>query len=128
MADIVILPELWLAPDEHLKGRYPDLMDWIRYCYDQGAAIYSACSGSIMLAETGLLDGKRVVITAGPTHEPLDPVRYLGNRSSGKMGYSLARAAVDAGALTTLVSGPVNLDVPERSGFFLQSMGHLPTP
>lgn len=59
MADIVILPELWLAPDEHLKGRYPDLMDWIRYCYDQGAAIYSACSGSIMLAETRLLDGRQ---------------------------------------------------------------------
>lgn len=57
-ADIVILPELWLAPDEDLKGRYPDLMDWIRHRYRDGATIYSACSGSIMLAETGLLNNR----------------------------------------------------------------------
>ncbi len=56
-AEIVILPELWLAPDEDLKGRYPELMEWIRQCYRDGASIYSACSGAIMLAETGLLDG-----------------------------------------------------------------------
>jgi phosphopantothenoylcysteine decarboxylase/phosphopantothenate--cysteine ligase len=60
------------------------------------------------------LEGKRVIITAGPTREALDPVRYISNHSSGKMGYALARAAVDAGALTTLVSGPVNLDTPEH--------------
>ena len=59
------------------------------------------------------LEGKRVVITAGPTREALDPVRYISNHSSGKMGYALAQAAVDAGAITTLVSGPVNLDPPE---------------
>lgn len=56
-ADIVILPELWLGPDEDLKGRYPELMEWIRHMYKQGAAVYSACSGSVMLAESGLLDG-----------------------------------------------------------------------
>lgn len=56
-ADIVILPELWLGPDEHLHGRYPELMAWIRESYERGATLYSACSGSIMLAETGLLDG-----------------------------------------------------------------------
>jgi transcriptional regulator GlxA family with amidase domain len=56
-ANIVILPELWLGPDEDLKGRYPDLMEWIRLRYKQGAALYSACSGSVMLAESGLLDG-----------------------------------------------------------------------
>jgi transcriptional regulator GlxA family with amidase domain len=56
-ADIVILPELWLGPDEEFKGRYPALMDWIRMLYDRGSYIYSACSGAIMLAETGLLDG-----------------------------------------------------------------------
>jgi transcriptional regulator GlxA family with amidase domain len=56
-ADIVILPELWLGPDEALKGRYPELMDWIRHMYKQGASLYSACSGSVMLAESGLLDG-----------------------------------------------------------------------
>ena len=55
--EIVILPELWLGPDESLKGRYPELMDWIRRCHQSGSKIYSACSGAIMLAETGLLDG-----------------------------------------------------------------------
>jgi transcriptional regulator GlxA family with amidase domain len=57
-AEIVVLPELWLAPDEDLKGRYPELMEWIRAQYRKGALVYSACSGSIMLAETGLLKGK----------------------------------------------------------------------
>jgi transcriptional regulator GlxA family with amidase domain len=56
--DIVILPELWLGPDDHLHGRYPELMNWIRRRYDAGATVYSACSGSVMLAETGLLDGR----------------------------------------------------------------------
>jgi transcriptional regulator GlxA family with amidase domain len=53
---IVILPELWLGPDEPMKGRYPALMDWIRRQHAKGASIYSACSGAVMLAETGLLD------------------------------------------------------------------------
>jgi len=56
-ADLVILPELWLGPDEDLGGRYPELMDWIRCAYQRGATLYSACSGAVMLAETGLLDG-----------------------------------------------------------------------
>ena len=64
--------------------------------------------------ENGLLDGRRVVITAGPTREALDPVRYISNHSSGKMGYALAQAAVDAGARTTLVSGPVTLPAPDH--------------
>ena len=66
------------------------------------------------LFTSGRLAGKRVVITAGPTREALDPVRYLSNHSSGKMGYALAQAAVDAGAVTTLVSGPVGLATPEH--------------
>jgi len=66
------------------------------------------------LFTSGLLAGKKVVITAGPTREALDPVRYISNHSSGKMGYALAQASVDAGALTTLVSGPVNLVPPEH--------------
>ena len=66
------------------------------------------------LFPSGLLTGKRVVITAGPTREALDPVRYISNHSSGKMGYALARAAEEAGAVTTLVSGPVSLPVPDR--------------
>ena len=56
-----------------------------------------------------LLAGKKVLITAGPTQEPIDPVRYLSNHSSGKMGYALAEAAEAAGASVTLISGPVNL-------------------
>src|SRR5688572_18793821 len=56
-ADIVILPELWLGPDEHLSGRYPALIEWIRARHQAGACVYSACSGALMLAETGLLNG-----------------------------------------------------------------------
>ncbi|MDG2272572.1 MAG: bifunctional phosphopantothenoylcysteine decarboxylase/phosphopantothenate--cysteine ligase CoaBC [Halioglobus sp.] len=71
-------------------------------------------SAAASLFENNLLAGQRIVITAGPTREPLDPVRYISNNSSGKMGYALAAAAVDAGAITTLVSGPVNLAPPEH--------------
>jgi transcriptional regulator GlxA family with amidase domain len=56
-ARIIILPELWLGPDESIHGRYPQVMDWLRRQYKQGACLYSACSGSVMLAESGLLDG-----------------------------------------------------------------------
>ncbi|MCW0396751.1 Coenzyme A biosynthesis bifunctional protein CoaBC [Xanthomonas sacchari] len=62
---------------------------------------------------TAALRGLRVVISAGPTYEDLDPVRYLGNRSSGKMGYALAAAAVRQGAEVVLVSGPVHLSTPD---------------
>ena len=58
------------------------------------------------------LHGRRVLITAGPTFEPIDPVRGITNRSSGKMGFALARAAAEAGAQVTLVAGPVHLDTP----------------
>ena len=58
------------------------------------------------------LAGRRVLITAGPTHEPIDPVRYIANRSSGKQGYAIAAAAQACGASVTLVSGPVQLDDP----------------
>jgi transcriptional regulator GlxA family with amidase domain len=56
-APIVILPELWLGPDETLHGRYPGLIHWLRRRHRAGAHLYSACSGAILLAETGLLDG-----------------------------------------------------------------------
>jgi len=58
------------------------------------------------------LQGKHVVITAGPTFEPIDPVRFIGNRSSGKMGFAIAAAAAEAGAKVTLISGPVALMTP----------------
>lgn len=60
------------------------------------------------------LDGVHLTITAGPTREAIDPVRYISNHSSGKMGYALAAAAADAGAIVTLISGPTNLACPER--------------
>ncbi|MHA7817307.1 MAG: bifunctional phosphopantothenoylcysteine decarboxylase/phosphopantothenate--cysteine ligase CoaBC [Pseudohaliea sp.] len=66
------------------------------------------------LFEHGALAGLRVVVTAGPTREALDPVRYLSNHSSGKMGFALAAACADAGARTTLVSGPAALATPPR--------------
>ena len=66
------------------------------------------------LFETSALDGLKVIITAGPTWEALDPVRGLSNKSSGKMGYAVAVAAVEAGAKVTLISGPVALPAPER--------------
>lgn len=61
---------------------------------------------------SGPLSGKHVVITSGPTHEPIDPVRYIANRSSGKQGHAIAAAAWRAGARVTLISGPVNLPDP----------------
>ena len=60
------------------------------------------------------LAGKRIIVTSGPTHEPIDPVRYIANRSSGKQGHAIAAAAAAAGADVTLISGPVNL--PDPSG------------
>lgn len=62
--------------------------------------------------DSGILAGKKVVLTAGPTREAIDPVRYISNHSSGKMGYALARAAAEAGAQTVLVSGPTSLSPP----------------
>lgn len=64
------------------------------------------------LGRHGLLHGKRIVVTAGGTREALDPVRYLGNRSSGIMGYAVAQAAIDAGADVILISGPTSLPSP----------------
>ncbi|MFN4126627.1 bifunctional phosphopantothenoylcysteine decarboxylase/phosphopantothenate--cysteine ligase CoaBC [Pannonibacter indicus] len=62
--------------------------------------------------QAGPLSGKHVVITSGPTHEPIDPVRYIANRSSGKQGHAIAAAAAEAGARVTLISGPVTLPDP----------------
>ena len=73
---------------------------------------------SLQADAPGILSGKHVVVTAGPTYEDIDPVRYIGNRSSGKMGFAVAAAAADAGARVSLVSGPVSLETPagvERS-------------
>jgi len=76
-------------------------------------AIAAAVFDLGVMRSEGLLAGRKVVITAGPTREPIDPVRYITNRSSGKMGYAMARAAAAQGADVILVSGPVNLAVPQ---------------
>jgi phosphopantothenoylcysteine decarboxylase / phosphopantothenate---cysteine ligase len=64
------------------------------------------------MAAKGPLAGRHVLVTAGPTHEPIDPVRYIANRSSGKQGYAIAASAAALGARVTLISGPVNLAAP----------------
>lgn len=66
----------------------------------------------LALSENGPLSGRHIVVTAGPTQEPLDPVRYLTNRSSGRQGVALAQAALDFGAQVTLISGPMHLSPP----------------
>ncbi|NNU15844.1 bifunctional phosphopantothenoylcysteine decarboxylase/phosphopantothenate--cysteine ligase CoaBC [Parvularcula sp. ZS-1/3] len=66
----------------------------------------------LLPAPQGRLSGRKVVITAGPTHEPVDPVRFVGNRSSGKQGYAIAAACRNEGADVTLISGPVSLPAP----------------
>ncbi len=66
------------------------------------------------LFSTGLLADLKLVVTAGPTREAIDPVRYITNHSSGRMGYAVARAAAEAGANVTLVSGPVNIEPPHQ--------------
>jgi phosphopantothenoylcysteine decarboxylase/phosphopantothenate--cysteine ligase len=67
-----------------------------------------------MLAPSGPLKGKRALVTSGPTHEPIDPVRYIANRSSGQQGAAVAAALADLGASVTLVTGPVSVPLPDR--------------
>lgn len=88
-------------------GRMPEPEDLAR----QVAAYFHKAQRAIA-EKIGLLAGKRVTITAGPTREAIDPVRYISNHSTGKMGFSLAAACYAAGAKVTLVAGPVSLDTP----------------
>lgn len=85
-------------------------------CGDVGegklAPVEDVVAAVLSLGNGGALAGRKVVVTAGPTHEAIDPVRYIANASSGKMGYALAEAARKAGARTVLVSGPTSLDAP----------------
>lgn len=80
----------------------PDLIAAIEGTFEAGAS------------RGGVLDGRHVIVTSGPTHEPIDPIRYLANRSSGKQGFELATAAAELGARVTLITGPVSL--PEPAG------------
>lgn len=77
------------------------------------SALFAAHATSALLTDAPHSHAPHVVITAGPTREPLDPVRYISNHSSGKMGFALAAAAVAEGAKVTLISGPVNLPTPQ---------------
>ena len=102
-----------LATDPQVQIWGPD--QGSQACGDMGpgrmleaAALFEHITGGV----GGALSGRRVVITAGPTREPIDPVRYISNHSSGKMGYALAVAAQAEGADVVLVSGPVALDAP----------------
>ncbi|MCH7337586.1 bifunctional phosphopantothenoylcysteine decarboxylase/phosphopantothenate--cysteine ligase CoaBC [Acinetobacter sp. NIPH 2699] len=88
-------------------GRMPEPEDLAR----QVAAYFHKAQRAIA-EKFGLLAGKRVTVTAGPTREAIDPVRYISNHSTGKMGFALAAACYAAGAKVTLVAGPVSLDTP----------------
>lgn len=97
-----------MACGEWGKGRLPE-PEMVAAEIRRMLALRSEVS---VLPTSGTLQGKHVLVTAGPTHEPIDPVRYIANRSSGKQGFAIARAAADAGARVTLVSGPVSLPTP----------------
>lgn len=99
-ARIVEAGDGYLACGDVGKGRLADIEDIVDATLDE-------------LGVRRDLDGRRVMVTAGPTVEPIDPVRYISNRSSGKTGYAIARAAALRGADVTLVSGPVSLPAPE---------------
>jgi phosphopantothenoylcysteine decarboxylase/phosphopantothenate--cysteine ligase len=129
---------LWLAPAMNsAMWQHPATQANLALLQQRGARLLPPGSGELACGEQGAgrmrepaqilqqllaaqmvsvqptpLKGKRALVTAGPTQEPLDPVRYLGNRSSGKMGYSLAEALRDAGAEVCLISGPVALACP----------------
>ena len=77
------------------------------------AQVHARLSGAGQ-PEAGPLTGRKILVTAGPTHEPIDPVRYIANRSSGKQGYAIAEALAALGADTHLVSGPTQLDTPKN--------------
>ncbi len=127
-AQVVVAPAMnqamWAHPASvdniaTLRQRSVNIIDpdsGIQACGDTGPGRMQQPEAIVTTVSTlftnGLLAGKKVVITAGPTREALDPVRYISNHSSGKMGYALAEAASEAGAEVVLISGPVNLTPP----------------
>lgn len=127
-APVLVAPAMNQAMWQHAATR-----DNVRLLGERGVQLLGPDSGDQACGETGpgrmrepealvtalaerfmpgSLAGCRVLVTAGPTREAIDPVRFIGNRSSGRMGYAVARAAAEAGARVTLVSGPVSLDCP----------------
>jgi len=96
-----------MACGEYGPGRLPEPAEiFVRIKPLLGPAI------AVEAGEAGPLGGKHILITAGPTHEPIDPVRVIANRSSGKQGFAIAAAAAQAGARVTLIAGPVSLPTP----------------
>jgi len=87
------------------------------YGFGRMSEVFEILAALRLYEVSHLLDGRDVLITAGPTREMIDPVRYISNRSSGKMGYALARAARMAGAKVTLISGPTTIDPPSGIDF-----------
>ena len=96
-----------MACGEYGPGRLPEPTD----IYERIRPMLGATSG-LQAGDPGPLAGKHILITAGPTHEPIDPVRVIANRSSGKQGFAIATAAAQAGARVTLIAGPVSLPTP----------------
>jgi len=96
-----------MACGEYGPGRLPEPADIYRQVRPMLSPTVAIDPGS-----AGQLAGKHVLVTAGPTHEPIDPVRVIANRSSGKQGFAIAAAAARAGARVTLVAGPVSLATP----------------
>ncbi len=105
-----------MACGEWGKGRLPDpdaIAGEIRRMLSGATSdVITMPPARLLQDASGPLSGKHILITAGPTHEPLDPVRHIANRSSGRQGFALAAAAAKAGAWVTLVSGPVELPTP----------------
>jgi phosphopantothenoylcysteine decarboxylase/phosphopantothenate--cysteine ligase len=96
-----------MACGEYGPGRLPEPTEIVKQLGSMlGPAI------SVEASPAGRLSGKHILVTAGPTHEPIDPVRVIANRSSGKQGFAIAAAAAQAGARVTLVAGPVSLPTP----------------
>jgi phosphopantothenoylcysteine decarboxylase/phosphopantothenate--cysteine ligase len=99
-----------MACGEYGPGRLPGIGHIVRAIGEVGSLVCPEPVEGRTPARP--LAGKRALVTAGPTHEPIDPVRYIANRSSGKQGYAIAAALARAGAEVTLVSGPVSLETP----------------
>jgi len=128
--------KLAIAPAmNHIMWASPATQQNIQSLKNAGYAVFGPAAGLQACGETGegrLLDvaelvsaasqlftggqlaGVNIMITAGPTYEPIDPVRYIGNRSSGKMGFAIAEAAIEQGAIVTLVAGPVHIATPQH--------------
>ena len=115
--DVMEPDEGAMACGEFGPGRLPEppaILHRMQQCLAQGAQGNDPLAGQPDFETVAHrpLHGRHVLVTAGPTHEPIDPVRYIANRSSGKQGFAIAEAAARAGARVTLVAGPVHLPTP----------------